>query len=286
MQCPLTAVSTKPGQVQKAWLECALLTQQRKREEKMSPDRESWLKRLTLPVVVALVAVGVVPGTGARAEVAYNWYAEHKNAEAIGYDITTLFLALHQRGLLSLEQYEDTVGKSVVEIMREQNRFVGPSFPPTLDRLLCELNSHVCKVVAEPKAGAPTFVWSGKPRTTYTLPGITFERYQTPQRYEKGKTERVQDVVVKKLMGCVAFNPVCRETIAHLNPGIKNPFDPSYAGPITLPSLGVKAAVPGLETLRREVSAPTPAQQAAGQGSPPSLTQYGWVLGTRGPTPS
>ncbi len=73
--------------------------------------------------------------------------------------------------------------------------------------------------------------------------------------------------MVKKLMGCNTFDWACRAAITHYNPGLKNPFDPSYTGTLTLPSLGVKAAVPRLEELQQPVSAPTPAQRAAGGAS-------------------
>ncbi len=80
--------------------------------------RGNRMTRLALAALVALVGVAIVPAVGTAADVTYNWYAEHKNAEAIGYDITTLFLALQQRGLLPLDQYEDREGKFVVDIMR------------------------------------------------------------------------------------------------------------------------------------------------------------------------
>jgi subtilisin family serine protease len=222
-------------------------------------------------LLVLLLTVTVFfanPGRGASQEPEYNWYSEPKNPAAIGFDIVTLYVSLREHNALPLEQYEDRDGKPVVDIMRDRSHFAGPVFPLALDRLLCELNRHVCKVVNDPKAGAPRFVWSGGVGTTYTLPAVTFDSYRTPNIYQKKSGELVPDIVVNKVWGCVRFDQACRDVIAHLNPSLKNPFDPSYAGPLVLPTFAVKTRVDGLEALKVTPNTPTAAQQAAGQATP------------------
>ena len=219
------------------------------------------MRRILAGLVMLIVTILVVPRANAGEPTQgqpYNWYARHRNPEAVGFDILTLFLALDSKGLLPFEDFTDNQGKLVAEIMRDRSHFIGPSFPPTLDGFLCTHNQHVCKAVLDPRTHSQHFLWKGGAGTTYRLPDIHFERLPNSTRYHKTRGERVEQIVTKTLLGCEVFDASCRQSVINQNPRVPNPLDPAFKGDLNLPSLAVAAVVPNVDRLAVEPSPEEP----------------------------
>ena len=172
--------------------------------------------------------------------------------------------------MLPLAKYIDRDGLSPQEILAKNERLVGGSVSPVLDKYLCKLNRHVCDFEASGTVQRTRWrntkapiglelpeqecMQETLPTYVLCLPDIKVRRYSTSAVYPyDSKRENLEELVVKRSRGCSEFNNRCERLIKDLN---KSPAQQS-SEKIRLPIVAYRVTLPVADAVHLEKIAAT-----------------------------
>lgn len=196
----------------------------------------------------------------ARAEelVLVTLVTKNRDLKELESELTKIYLTLHNSGRLSVKRLTDPegkiIGKTIEEIFRSEKLFFGKTFPPELESLACDLNSHVCKRRRDPASPEQLrsltqhvsgFLpsrgeWELSSIVTLLLPDVHLTPVYEWFVVEKPADRPLAAVVTDELGGCVTFDDSCRDLVSFYNRSLgEKIFSDAYRGPVSLPVLTV-----------------------------------------------
>jgi hypothetical protein len=163
------------------------------------------------------------------------WRSSTGNAELMAAEIESLYVTLHEKGLLATEPYVDAAGQTVQEILRGQGRFSGAHFPVGVDSVMCQLNPSLCSLTKDGQR-----LWSNKAGDTINIPSFQLQDFVTFSLREKPAGVSPEEIIAEEGLDCSRFGKSCEDAVRALNKANPDTLAKSYQGTIVLPAKGVQ----------------------------------------------
>lgn len=204
-------------------------------------------------------------------------------------NFSALLEALHSEGLLPTKVVSSSRAfKSIGAVFAEGigltvKDLPGRTVSPQLDRLLCDLNPHICthgpegvrsslqSAPADAPPIAETVCRRALERFELCVPDLKIGRYETILFYKFNRErENLEDIVVQRARGCEALDTACQALIDALNPEETKanalPDSPRHAS-ILLPTAAyrIEFLAPNQHAAERAVDVIRKAEQALGE---------------------
>jgi subtilisin family serine protease len=172
---------------------------------------------------------------GAKAEpLNIVWRSKATSSDSLTLDFASLYGALgrlYSLGVRFSTKEVNPAGRSIQQVLLDENQYVGSFLAPEVPRLLCGLNATNCSISQQ--SGEPK--WTRADNDPLIIPALNFGMLWTPEYYNAKKGDTIEGIVLRDRRGCETLDSRCKDILHSLNPG-KGDIVESPSGRIVVPT--------------------------------------------------